>query len=155
MIVTLGLPPSVNNLYYNDRRGGRRLTQEGDAYKNGVTWTLMRASARARCPIPPMIFELWIMVPDRRRRDNSNMIKAIEDAVAAYLGYDDSQNHVLHVYKALDRDNPRAVVRLTHKSEPIPEPPDVSAPGEPPGSPWLSLPGSAGPWHAARASDRP
>ena len=125
MIVTLDLPPSANNLYYNDRRGGRRLTQEGKAYKESVAWALMCASARAKCPIPPMVFELWIMVPDRRRRDNSNMVKAIEDALADYLGYDDSLNHVQHTYKALDRENPRAVVRLTHKSEPIPEPPDM------------------------------
>jgi Holliday junction resolvase RusA-like endonuclease len=118
------IPPSVNRLYANSSKG-RRITEEGEAYKMAVMQKLMLEGARARCPEGPYVFSLWILVPDRRRRDVSNMIKALEDAVSEYLLYDDSSHYVLHLYKGMDRKNPRAVIRLEQKTLPIPPPPDV------------------------------
>jgi len=128
VISTLPLPPSANNLYANKRgsAGGRVLTEEGKAYKTGVMEQLMTEGARSRTPPVPIVFSLWLLFPDRQRRDASNCIKAIEDAVCSYLLYDDRHHHELRVYKALDRRNPRAVVLLEHKTEPIPDPPDLS-----------------------------
>ncbi len=128
MISTLPLPPSANHLYANKRGGGGRvLTEEGKAYKEAVMKQLMSEGARSRAPELPVVFSLWLLFPDRQKRDASNCIKAIEDAVCAYLLYDDRHHHELRVYKALDRANPRAVVLLEHKSEPIPDPPDLAS----------------------------
>ena len=130
MISVLPLPPSANNLYANKRSsGGRVLTEEGKAYKAEVMTQLMQEGARARMPKTPVVFSLWLLFPDKQRRDASNCIKAIEDAVCSYLLYDDRHHHVLHVYKALDRKNPRAVLLLEHKSGPIPAPPRVARKG--------------------------
>lgn len=129
MISTFELPPSTNNLYANRRGGGRALTEDGEAYKKAVMKQLMTEGARSRAPRLPVIFSLWLLFPDRRRRDVSNFVKAIEDAVCAYLLYDDRYHHELRIYKALDRNNPRAVVLLEHKTGPIPPPPD-SPPSE-------------------------
>jgi Holliday junction resolvase RusA-like endonuclease len=125
MISTFDLPPTTNNLYANKRGGGRRLTEEGKAYKDAVMKQLMTEGARSRTPRLPIVFSLWLLFPDRHRRDASNHVKIIEDAICSYLLYDDSRHHVLHVYKAMDRRRPRAVVLLEHKTEPIPEPPDL------------------------------
>lgn len=126
MIAGLPLPPSTNNLYANKRGGGRVLTEEGRAYKEAVMKQLMTEGARARCPETPIVFSLWLLFPDRQRRDASNCVKAIEDALCSYLLYDDRHHHELRIYKALDRRNPRAVVLLEHKSHRIPDPPDLS-----------------------------
>lgn len=127
LVATLPLPPSTNHLYAN--AGARRiLTKEGKLYKEDVMKRLMQMGARRKCPEPPFVFRLWVMVPDKQRRDVTNMVKAIEDAVAAYLCYDDSANHVVYLYKALDRTNPRAVIQLVHKDRSVPAPPDTYRP---------------------------
>lgn len=123
LVLSVPLPPSVNHLYYNTPTG-RRMTKEGKAYKRLVAETLMQQRARTKAPDPPYEVSLWLLVPDNRRRDASNMVKAIEDAVADFLMYDDSANHILHLYKAKDRHNPRAILTLEHKTERIPVPPD-------------------------------
>ena len=36
----LPLPPSSNNAYFNNKRGGRTLTKEGEAYRLQAAWEL-------------------------------------------------------------------------------------------------------------------
>ena len=119
--MVLPLPPSVNHLYANTPNG-RIKTKEGRLYKMAVCEELQVQRARSRTPEPPYEVWLWFLFPDLRRRDLSNMVKAIEDNVAEYLGYNDSLHHAMHLYKALDRDNPRAVMVLAHKDRAIPYP---------------------------------
>lgn len=119
--MVLPLPPSVNNLYANTPTG-RIKTKEGRLYKQQVAEELQEQRARRRCPEPPFEVWIWFLMPDRRKRDASNMVKAIEDNVADYLCYDDRLHHAIHLYKGLDENNPRAVMVLAHKEQSIPAP---------------------------------
>jgi Holliday junction resolvase RusA-like endonuclease len=124
IMATFPFPVSVNKLYV-DTINGRVLTKEGRQYKITIHEALQEQRLFQRhCPDPPFELAVWIMVPDRRRRDTTNFVKALEDAVATYFHYDDSCHHVVTMYKAIDRTNPRAVILLERKTEPIPEPPD-------------------------------
>lgn len=123
LTMVLPLPPSVNNLYVNTANG-RRKTEQGKKYERDVHEALMEQRSRPKCPKPPYEVSLWFLLPDNRRRDVSNMVKAIEDAVSTYLYYDDSCHHVMHLYKALDKEEPRAIMLLEHKTLAIPLPPD-------------------------------
>ena len=123
LIATVPLPPTTNKLYYNTPHG-RALTKAGRIYKLSVHEHLWEIHALNHLPRAPYTLSMWFMLPDRRRRDLSNMVKALEDALASYLRYDDSLHHVLNLYKALDRCSPRAIIKLEHKGESIPAPPE-------------------------------
>lgn len=125
--VTLPFPPSTNHLYANTPNG-RRMTEEGRAFKKECMDRMLEARIRTRAPSPPFVLRVWMLVPDKRMRDLSNLIKAAEDCLAEFLGYNDSLHHELHLYKALDRENPRCVLQLEHKIHRIPPPPDVGKP---------------------------
>ncbi len=100
------------------------MSKEGKQYKLNVHEHLMEERVRPRCPDPPYAVSIWFMLPDKRKRDLSNMIKVLEDAVASYLMYDDSCHYEMHLYKLLDRENPRAVVLLKQLPSPVVQPPD-------------------------------
>jgi Holliday junction resolvase RusA-like endonuclease len=123
LTMVLPLPPSVNNLYVSTPTG-RIKSKEGKLYKMAVCEELQVQHARQRASAlePPYEVWMWFMLPDRKVRDVSNMVKAIEDNVAESLGYNDSLHHAMHLYKAIDRDNPRAVMVLAHKWARIPDP---------------------------------
>ena len=121
LTMVLPLPPSLNNLYANTPTG-RRMSKEGREYKQEVHKHLNYQRVRPRCPQPRYEVWLWFLMPDRRRRDLSNLVKAIEDVVSNYLGYDDSLHDAMHLYKALDRDDPRCVMVLAHKEHRVPLP---------------------------------
>lgn len=125
MIASLPLPPSVNNMYTNVPGRGRALTEEAKSYKHEVMGRLMMLAWRKRDPGPPYVLTIWLLYADRRRRDASNMSKAIEDAIATYLGYNDELNLTVTAHKGIDRAAPRAVIELRHKTESIPPPPDI------------------------------
>ncbi len=115
LVAELPFPPSTNNLYFTDKFGKRRITKEGKHYKLNVQQCLVEQRAWKYCPRPPFELGLYYWLPDKRRRDLSNLIKAVEDALGTYLHYDDSCHHALHLYRAgFDRDNPRVVVVLEH-----------------------------------------
>ncbi|MBX6770870.1 MAG: RusA family crossover junction endodeoxyribonuclease [Chloroflexi bacterium] len=109
LTATLPLPPSVNHLYarFADRVV---LTDAGLAYHDEVAVTL-----RGQTVPPDVRFRVTIHLhfPDRRRRDLDNALKLLLDAVSRALGFDDSRIDELHVYRALDRQCPRAEVLLT------------------------------------------
>lgn len=125
-MVTLPLPPTTNKSYANVPGRGRVLTGVARTYKREVQQVLMEN----RCELPggagggPYCLVLWLVFPNRQRRDASNHVKLIEDAAAEYFGHDDSSHHELHIYKLIDRDHPRAVLLLAPKIGPVPSPPD-------------------------------
>lgn len=51
-------------------------------------------------------------LPSRRRVDGDNLLKSILDSANGVLWADDSQVDVFHVTKDVDRERPRAVVRV-------------------------------------------
>ena len=85
-------PPTVNNLFVNNPRTRGRFSSK--AY---TAWKAEAARAFAlQAPLPhfdgPVVLILSLGIPDKRRRDLSNYIKAVEDSVvAAGILNDDSQ----------------------------------------------------------------
>ena len=64
-------------------------------------------------PQPPYALHLSVWMPDAARRDLSNTIKALEDAIFGVLHKDDSTVVELHAYKrGIDRKRPRIDVVL-------------------------------------------
>ena len=72
-----------------------------------------RAAMAGRPPLPGSVaVELWLWRGDRRRVDADNCEKALLDACNEVIWNDDVQVLDMHRYKRLDRDNPRAEMRV-------------------------------------------
>lgn len=87
MILMLPMPPSVNNLYRNIRGGGRVSTRAYREWRAEAYHAIKFAkppyySGRVRLT---MAFGR----PDERRRDVSNFVKAIEDALVHMMVIED------------------------------------------------------------------
>jgi Holliday junction resolvase RusA-like endonuclease len=109
---TTPIPPSLNNAYTNGRGHGRRvLTAEGRAYKASVAILLLTAQ-----PLPAgvriaLAIRLWF--PTKRRRDITNCVKLLEDALAESLGFDDcAVDRVLVERAGYDAARPRCEVQV-------------------------------------------
>ena len=119
MALTLELPwpPTANHLH-TVARGRKIKSATGRAYDNEVAWRITtdrRANPEAWRPTRTdrLAVTLDAYAPDNRRRDLDNLSKAINDAVAAALGFDDSQIDVLTLRRrAVDRTNPRITLTL-------------------------------------------
>lgn len=110
--VTLPLPPSTNSLFPD--RGGRR--RKSEAYRRwiieaGESALLQRLKKTPPGP-GPYELEVSLYFTDRRRRDASNYIKAIEDFLAAWMNYDDNLNHTIIARKVINRERKNAEVIL-------------------------------------------
>jgi Holliday junction resolvase RusA-like endonuclease len=119
LTLTVPVPPSLNNAYTNGRHHGRRvLTKEGRDYKDAVAAILLYKAK------PASGFELLIgrsdarigltlrlYFPNRQRRDITNCIKLLEDALAETLGFDDCRvDRVLVERVGVDKISPRCEV---------------------------------------------
>lgn len=110
-------PPSTNNLYRTVIANGRpvrvktgKAKEYGQAVGQRVGIALAVAGAT---PQPPYALHLSVWMPDAARRDLSNTIKALEDAIFGVLRKDDSTVVELHAYKrGIDRKRPRIDVVL-------------------------------------------
>lgn len=72
-----------------------------------------RLAMMGRPPLEgPVGVELWLWRGDKRKADADNCEKAILDACNKVLWNDDDQVMDMHRYKRLDRENPRAKVRV-------------------------------------------
>ncbi len=49
---------------------------------------------------------------DKRRRDMDSHLKALQDSMSGIVYKDDSQINELHVYKYVDKDNPRVEISI-------------------------------------------
>ncbi len=94
----LPFPPTTNNLYVNLRgaRGGRFISKGYKAWKTKAALVIGRQTLE---PIPgAVMLSIVLGRPDRRARDLSNYIKALEDALVQHkLIQDDSMVQSLSV----------------------------------------------------------
>jgi Holliday junction resolvase RusA-like endonuclease len=104
---------SLNNAYTNGKGHGRRvLTAEGRNYKAGVVDQVLKTSslgwAEGRLSLTMRLY-----FPNRQRRDITNCIKLLEDALAEALKFDDCTVDRVFVERAgVDKVNPRCEVQL-------------------------------------------
>lgn len=119
--LTVPIPPSVNNCYTRGRGHGKRvLTKQGREYKATVAQLLL---CRARpsggfelaigAPGARIGLSLRLYFPNRQRRDISNCVKLIEDALAETIGFNDCAVDRLLVERAgYDPVRPRCEVLI-------------------------------------------
>lgn len=87
-------------------------------YRQGKKAVYLLAVAQTNAPRPVFPLEavevgLVFFVPDKRRRDPTNLLKGLLDALEGAVYSDDKQIEALAWRKALDRDNPRVEVAIS------------------------------------------
>ena len=82
------MPPTTNNLYFNLPKRGRAMSK---AYKEWLKNFPPITSYTGPAVEEPLELEMYLLKPDRRKRDISNYIKGLEDSlVKAAIIKDDS-----------------------------------------------------------------
>lgn len=103
---------STNHAHRPNGRGGRTLSDTAAAFRDQVIVAVRLSGAVA--PAGPLALDVRFTPPDGRRRDASNVVKGVEDAVCLALGIDDYRIQMLVVERCPpDRDRPRIDVELT------------------------------------------
>lgn len=116
-MIVLPFPPSMNRLWRNVR-GRTLLSADGRSYRLAGVAAVMQAHEGYGQASVAVSIDAWL--PDKRRRDADNMLKAPLD-VLTYSGViaDDSQIIRLSIYKAgIDKANPRLEVTITRMDGP-------------------------------------
>ncbi|HEV8621204.1 MAG TPA: RusA family crossover junction endodeoxyribonuclease [Nitrospiraceae bacterium] len=121
--LTLPVPPSVNHQYATVN-GRRLISSAGRAYKAQVeqlVWLKLAQSAH-RAALLARLQSEWLALSIRfyftsaLRRDVDGGLKIAQDALCEGLCINDNRIVETHLYKHIDKDNPRIEVRLTPAS---------------------------------------
>ncbi len=119
ILFTLPVPPSINHQYATVN-GRRLLSSVGRAYKAQVgqlVW-LKLAKATDRASLLSRFQSEWLALSIRfyftsaLRRDVDGGLKIAQDALCEGLGINDNRIVETHLYKHIDKDNPRIEVSL-------------------------------------------
>ncbi len=109
--IVLPLPPSTNHLY-DHRRRGVFISREYEAFQ-WAAWESMKQQEVLPFDTPPAAIQMdYEMFMPSARCDVTNYIKAAEDVVAKYLGFNDNRVTEGSFAKFVDRKSPRLVVRI-------------------------------------------
>jgi len=111
--MTLPIPPSINRQYATVN-GRRVLSATGRRYKGTIGQLLMAAAsstgwhaflqkAQEHC----LALTIHFFFPTLLRRDLDGGLKIAQDALCEAMGLNDNRIMEIHLYKTLDRDNPR------------------------------------------------
>ena len=111
--LTLPLPPSINRQYATVN-GRRVLSATGRRYKVTVGQLLMTASSSSEWPVflqkaqeHFLTLTIHFYFPTLLRRDLDGGLKIAQDALCEAMSLNDNRIMEIHLYKTLDRDNPR------------------------------------------------
>jgi crossover junction endodeoxyribonuclease RusA len=118
--LTLPIPPSINE-HYATVNGRRLLSSAGRTYKAAVgrqVWLALaqspaRMSLMERLQSSPLAFSVRFFFTTALRRDLDSGLKITQDAVCEGLGINDNRIVETHLYKIVDRTNPRVEVSLS------------------------------------------
>ena len=119
-IVTLPVPPSINHQYATVN-GRRLLSSVGRAYKTSVgqhVWlALVQSPAgfslRERLQSGPLALSIRFFFASALRRDLDGGLKIAQDAICEGLGLNDNRIVETHLYKQVDKADPRIEVSLS------------------------------------------
>mgnify|MGYP002864320232 CR=1 FL=1 len=93
-----GLPPTVNHLYRNSKRGYRYKTVSGRYYQDYVSLRLSQEWQGRSEYAGDIGLHIEFTVKTRRRWDIDNRVKALQDCLSmAGIIKDDKQVNILHV----------------------------------------------------------
>ena len=119
LTMTLPVPPSINHQYATVN-GRRLLSSTGRSYKTQVgqqVWVLLAQSPcapafRDRVRSGPLALSIRFFFATSLRRDLDGGLKIAQDAVCEGLGVNDNRIIETHLYKHVDKTNPRIEVSL-------------------------------------------
>ena len=123
--LTLPVPPSVNHQYATVN-GRRLISSAGRAYKAQVgqlVWLKLAQSAH-RAALLARLQSGWLTLSIRfyftsaLRRDVDGGLKIAQDALCEGLGLNDNRIVETHLYKHVDKDNPRIEISLSASAAP-------------------------------------
>ena len=120
LTITLPVPPSINHQYATVN-GRRLLSSAGRAYKTQVGQLLWlafiqspsRLALQDRLRSEPLVISIRFFFASSLRRDLDGGLKITQDAVCDGLGINDNRIVETHLYKHVDKTNPRIEVSLS------------------------------------------
>jgi crossover junction endodeoxyribonuclease RusA len=120
LLITLPIPPSINHQYATVN-GRRLLSSSGRAYKTHVSQQVWVALAQSPCRIDllrslqssRLALSIRFFFTSALRRDVDGGLKIAQDALCEGLGLNDNRIVETHLYKDLDKANPRIEVSLS------------------------------------------
>ncbi len=123
--LTLPVPPSINH-QYTTVSGRRLLSSTGRAYKAHVgrlVWLDLsrradRSAVLSHLQSEPLALSIRFYFTSALRRDVDGGLKIAQDALCEGLGINDNRIVETHLYKYVDRGNPRIEVSLTSATLP-------------------------------------
>jgi crossover junction endodeoxyribonuclease RusA len=118
--LTLPVPPSVNHQYATVN-GRRLLSSAGRAYKAHVgqlvwltlTQSVYRSTLLPRLKTEPLTLSIRFYFTSALRRDVDGGLKIAQDALCEGLGINDNRIIETHLYKDVDKANPRMEILLS------------------------------------------
>jgi len=111
--MTLPIPPSINRQYATVN-GRRVLSATGRRYKGTIGQLLMTATSSTewhaflqKAQEHFLTLTIHFYFPTLLRRDLDGGLKIAQDSLCEAMNLNDNRIMEIHLYKALDRDNPR------------------------------------------------
>lgn len=134
MQITLPLPPTDNNIYFNMPGGGRALTSKARSYITKTKSEVAELAAMNNVEFKqhvPYTIETWVFFEKVETKgwakgkaknrymkvDTGNRSKLIEDSIAKSIGVDDHHFFNKYHHKCCDPDDPRVVIKLEEQEE--------------------------------------
>lgn len=99
-------PISINQMY----RGRRFLTPDARSTKESIAWEVATQYKQA-----PMTLDIKLTIRfyvDNARIDIDNYLKGLLDCLTGLMWTDDRYIYELHVYKIIERENPRVEIDI-------------------------------------------
>jgi crossover junction endodeoxyribonuclease RusA len=129
--ITLPVPPSINQQYATVQ-GRRVLSSAGRTYKaqvgQQICVALAQSPARAalmdRLQSGPLALSIRFFFTTALRRDVDGGLKIAQDSLCDGLGLNDNRIVEIHLYKHVDRTDPRIEVSLSRSNRTTLCPPD-------------------------------
>lgn len=111
--IVLPYPPSANRMY-RMMRGHMVLSDVARAYEEDVGWRAKQYMLDRSIEITdaPVALTIRVFAPSPRR-DVDNCLKALLDGLEGVVFRNDRQVAELHVYREIDRTNPRVEVEVS------------------------------------------
>ncbi len=99
IVLYLPFPPTINSYYKMTRQGQRYLDASVRAFRQKVADTVNEQAPGLKLDCP-LFMEVYLFMPDKRKRDVDNYMKGLLDALTeAGLWEDDSLVDQLHIYR--------------------------------------------------------
>jgi len=116
----LPFPPTVNS-YYTHTRNGVFISKKGKVFRGQVAAEVLNQLGGTFATLEDTIYlEVLLSMPDRRKRDLDNYMKALLDALThASLWEDDSQIDQLSIFRGPPSSPGSVTLRVYYPAGPI------------------------------------